>query len=60
MLIRTNAPVFGASDTLPQREKEWQLSISYRGLTSDDHYNGTQFQYARKANNTYVINTQQL
>lgn len=60
MLIRTNAPVFGAADTLPQRAKEWQLSFSYRGLTSNDHYNGTQFQYARKANDTYVINTQQL
>ena len=60
MLIRTTAPVFGAADTLPQRAKEWQLSFSYRGLTSDDHYNGTQFQYARKANDTYVINTQQL
>jgi len=60
VLIRTNAPVFGASDTLPQRAREWQLSFSYRGLTSDDHYNGTKFQYARKANDTYVINTQQL
>jgi len=60
VLIRTNAPVFGAADTLPQREKEWQVSFSYRGLTSDDHYNGVKFQYARKANETYVINTQQL
>ena len=52
--------MFGAADTLPQRSKEWQVSFSYRGLTSNDHYSGTQFQYARKANNTYVINTQQL
>jgi len=52
--------VFGASDTLPQQGKDWVFSFSYRGLTSDDHYSGTQFQYARKANDTYVINTQQL
>ena len=51
--------MFGASDTLPQQGKTWQFSFNYRGLKSDDHYNGTQFQYARKANNTYVINTQQ-
>ena len=51
--------MFGASDTLPQQGKQWQFSLNYRGLKSDDHYNGTQFQYARKANNTYVINTQQ-
>jgi hypothetical protein len=51
--------VFGASDTLPQQGKQWQFSLNYRGLKSDDHYNGTQFQYARKENNTYVINTQQ-
>ena len=51
--------MFGASDTLPQQGKQWQFSFNYRGLKSDDHYNGTQFQYARKENNTYVINTQQ-
>ena len=52
--------MFGASDTLPQQGKDWVFSFGYRGLTSDDHYSGTQFQYARKANETYVINTQQL
>jgi hypothetical protein len=52
--------VFGASDTLPQQGRDWVFSFGYRGLTSNDHYSGTQFQYARKANETYVINTQQL
>ena len=52
--------MFGASDTLPQQGRDWVFSFGYRGLTSNDHYSGTQFQYARKANQTYVINTQQL
>ena len=52
--------MFGASDTLPQQGRDWVFSFGYRGLTSNDHYSGTQFQYARKANETYVENTQQL
>ena len=60
MLIRTNAPVFGASDAHGFVPKEWQFSFNYRGLKSDDHYNGTQFQYQRESARTFVINTQQL
>ena len=52
--------MFGASDTLPQEGRDWVFSFGYRGLTSNDHYSGTQFQYARKANETFVENTQQL
>ncbi len=59
ILIRNNAPIFGASDTLPFRAHEWQFNFNYRGLVADDHYSGTQFQYQRKALNNYVINTQQ-
>jgi hypothetical protein len=40
--------------------KEWQFSFNFRGLRSDDHYSGTQFQYQRKALGNFVINTQTL
>jgi len=60
ILIRNNAPIFGASDTLPFHAHEWQINFNYRGLKADDHYSGTQFQYQRKALNNYVINTQQI
>ena len=52
--------MFGASDSLPFKAKEWQISFNYRGLKADDHYNGVKFQYQRKSTNNYVINTQQI
>jgi hypothetical protein len=39
VLIRNNAPVFGASDAIAFNEGEWQFFFNYRGLRSDDHYN---------------------
>ena len=60
MLIRTNAPVFGASEQLAPVPGEWQFGFNYRGLESDDHYNGIQFQYQRESIGNYVVNTQQL
>jgi len=60
VLIRTNAPVFGASEQLTPVPGEWQFGFNYRGLESDDHYSGTQFQYQRESTGNYVINTQQL
>ena len=60
MLIRNNAPVFGASEQLAPVPGEWQFGFNYRGLNSDDHYNGTQFQYQRESAGNYVVNTQQI
>jgi len=60
VLIRNNAPVFGASEKLVFTPGEWQLNFNYRGAKATDHYSGTQFQYQRQANNNYVVNTQQL
>jgi len=52
--------VFGASDRIVSPPGEVQFSFNYRGLRSNDHYSGTQFQYQRKAIGNYVVNTQQL
>ncbi len=60
MLIRNNAPVFGASENTAPVKGEWQFNFNYRGLTSDDHYNGIKFQYQRESIGNYVVNTQQL
>ena len=52
--------MFGASGEIVPEAKQWQVSLSYRGLHSDDHYNGTQYQHVRKQNATYVVNNQQI
>jgi hypothetical protein len=60
ILIRQNAPVFGAEDQIVFTPGEWSLSFNYRQSYADDHYNGTQYQYQRKEIGNNVINTQQL
>jgi hypothetical protein len=60
IVIRQNAPVFGADEQIVSTRGQWTLAFNYRGSKASDHYNGTQFQYQRQANNNYVDNTQQL
>ena len=52
--------MFGASDELPFAAREWTVTFNYRGLRSDDHYRGTEFQYEREALGNYVLNTQEI
>jgi hypothetical protein len=59
VLIRQTAPVFGAASRLVPAKGEWQVSLSYRQLKSDTHYNGDERQRLRERQATYVINTQQ-
>lgn len=59
MLIRQTAPVFGAASQLVPEKGDWQVSLSYRGLRSDDHYSGSEHQRIRDREKTYVVNTQQ-
>lgn len=59
MLIRQTAPVFGAASKLVPEKGEWQVSLAYRGLESNDHYSGTEHQRVRDREGTYVVNTQQ-
>ena len=58
MLIRQNAPVFGASNPY-QQPGETQVSFSVRQLESDTHYSGIEEQVRRHELGTYVINRQQ-
>lgn len=60
MLIRSNAPVFGANVTPYQQPGDWQISLSARNLVSNDHYNGTAEQHERQARQTYITNRQNL
>jgi ABC-type Fe3+/spermidine/putrescine transport system ATPase subunit len=46
VLIRNNAPVFGADGSAYPQPGAWQLNISARNLVSNDHYNGTVEQVA--------------
>jgi len=60
VLIRNNAPVFGANaDPYPQRG-EWQVSLSSRNLVSNDHYSGTVEQVQRQQLENYFSNHQNL
>jgi outer membrane protein W len=58
VLIRQTAPVFGAAKNLVPTKGEWQVNLSYRGLSSDTHYNGTERQRQRERQRTFVINKQ--
>ena len=60
MLIRNNAPVFGANASPYAQPGEWQVNVSSRNLISDDHYNGTVEQVERQHLANYVRNTQNL
>ena len=60
MLIRNNAPVFGANASPYQQPGEWHLSLSARNLVSNDHYAGGEEQLQRQALQNYVTNKQNL
>jgi hypothetical protein len=60
VLIRNNAPVFGANASPYQQPGEWQVSLSSRNLVSDDHYSGTEEQLQRQELQSYVTNRQNL
>ena len=60
MLIRQNAPVFGASGSVYQQPGDWQVNVSSRNLVSNDHYSGTAEQHQRQELQNYVNNIQNL
>lgn len=60
MLIRSNAPVFGANVSPYQQPGDWQVSLSSRNLVSNDHYNGTAEQHERQERQNYITNRQNL
>jgi hypothetical protein len=60
VLIRQNAPVFGASGSVYQQPGDWQLSLSSRNLVSNDHFSGTVEQHQRQTVQSYVNNIQNL
>lgn len=60
MLIRNNAPVFGANASPYSQPGEWQLSLSTRNLVSNDHYRNGEEQLQRQELQNYVTNHQHL
>jgi hypothetical protein len=60
VLIRNNAPVFGANASPYQQPGEWQVSLSSRNLVSNDHYSRTEEQVQRQQLENYVNNRQNL
>lgn len=60
MLIRSNAPVFGANATTYEAPGTWQISISSRSLVSNDHYSRTVEQVQRQTLQNFVTNRQNL
>ena len=60
MLIRNNAPVFGANANAYHEPGDWQLNLSSRNLVSNDHYSGTEEQVQRQELENYVNNRQNL
>ncbi|HEX6317202.1 MAG TPA: hypothetical protein VFZ73_20165, partial [Gemmatimonadaceae bacterium] len=60
MLVRNNAPVFGANASPYQAAGDWQFTVSARNLVSNDHYNGTVEQVERHERENYITNRQNL
>jgi hypothetical protein len=60
VLIRNNAPVFGANASPYQVPGVWQLNLSSRNLISNDHYNGKVEQHERQERENYITNRQNL
>ena len=60
MLIRNNAPVFGADGSAYPQPGVWQVSVAARNLVSNDHYNGKVEQVDRQTKETYITNRQNL
>jgi len=60
VLIRQNAPVFGANGSVYQQPGDWQVTLSSRNLVSNDHFSGTVEQHQRQAVQNYVNNFQNL
>jgi hypothetical protein len=60
VLIRSNAPVFGADANPYTQPGEWQVSLTSRNLVSNDHYNGAVEQVQRQTLQNYVTNKQNL
>jgi hypothetical protein len=60
VLIRNNAPVFGANGSVYPQPGTWQLNLSARNLVSNDHYNGTAEQHERQERENYITNRQNL
>ncbi len=60
MLVRNNAPVFGANADPYAQPGDWQLSLASRNLVSNDHYNGKVEQHERQERANYITNKQNL
>ena len=60
MLVRNNAPVFGANASPYQQPGQWQVNLSSRNLVSNDHYNGKVEQHERQERENYITNRQNL
>ena len=52
--------MFGASGEVLPEKGELRIDLSFRGLHSDDHYNGSVYQSQRKELVTYVVNEQRI
>jgi|RhiMetdeSRZDD1v2_1073273.scaffolds.fasta_scaffold296287_1 hypothetical protein len=58
ILLRQTSPMFGTTGTLDQEVGTWNLTVTGRNSTADIHYNGTERQYQREIEQTYVVNRQ--
>jgi hypothetical protein len=58
ILLRQTSPMFGTTGSLDQEVGTWNVTITGRNSTADIHYNGTERQYQRETEQTYVVNRQ--
>jgi hypothetical protein len=58
ILLRQTSPMFGTTGSLDQEVGTWNVTITGRNSTADIHYNGTERQWQRETEQTYVVNRQ--
>jgi len=58
ILIRQTSPLFGTTGALDQEVGTWTITFSGRASVANKHYNGTERQYQREIEQTYVVNRQ--
>src|SRR5437762_9278268 len=58
ILLRQTSPMFGTTGAADQVPGAWNVTITARGSQADIHYRGTERQYQRETEGTYVLNRQ--
>jgi len=58
IVMRQTSPVFGTTGSIDQEVGMWTMTLTGRSSTANIHYRGTERQFQRETEQTYVVNRQ--